>query len=119
MPHLLRLHVGVFVVALASISIGGPLVSPTRAHACGSETYQTKGVIKSFGPSRQYVNIAHEDIPGYMRAMTMSFEAKGPEQLRGLEPGDRVALAFAATDDGRRILQHIAKEPPAGKSAAR
>lgn len=81
------------------------------AHSPRAEqTYSTKGLIKSFGPDRKFVNIQHDDIPGYMNAMTMSFEPKSPEQLAGLSVNDRVVFTFISTDDGRRIISTISKE---------
>ncbi len=85
---------------LAFVALG-----TTKAHA--AERYTTRGVVKSFGRARRYVNIAHDDIPGYMQAMTMSFEPSSPTQLDGIVEGQRVEITF--TDDGqRRILERIA-----------
>lgn len=54
------------------------------------------------------MNIHHEDIPGYMNAMTMSFEPGAPGQLDGLSEGDQVVFTFV--DDGeRRVLEKIAR----------
>jgi Cu(I)/Ag(I) efflux system protein CusF len=80
------------------------------AEACSEDTYTTRGVVKSFGPDRKYVNIAHEKIDGYMMAMTMSFEPRTPSQLAGLAPGDRVSFSFTATADGRRLLNFVKKD---------
>ena len=75
-----------------------------------TKTYATRGTLKSFGPDKKFVNIAHEDIPGYMGAMTMSFEPSGPKQLEGFAVGDKVAFSFT-DDDGRRVLVTLAKAP--------
>jgi protein SCO1/2 len=77
----------------------------------GPKTYHAAGVIKSFGPSRAFVNIAHEDIPGYMQAMTMSFEPQRPGLLDGLAEQDRVAFDFMETEDARRVLTRIDRRP--------
>jgi Cu(I)/Ag(I) efflux system periplasmic protein CusF len=83
------------------------VLGTTKARAA-PQRYTTRGVVKSFGRARRYVNIAHEDIPGYMQAMTMSFEPSSATQLEGLVEGQRVEITF--TDDGqRRILERIAK----------
>lgn len=73
------------------------------------ETYAATGVVKSFGPGRAYVNIAHDDIAGYMKAMTMSFEPRSASQIAALAAGDAVKFRFLATDDGRRLLESIEK----------
>jgi Cu/Ag efflux protein CusF len=77
-------------------------VAPSIAQACGSNTYSTRGVVKSFGPDRKFVNIAHEKIAGYMEAMTMSFEprtAADRGSARGAERGGQGELLLHG--DGR------------------
>ncbi len=95
-------------VALASVSVG--LVATERVAASAPRTFHAKGVVKSFGAGRAYVNIAHEDIPGYMNAMTMSFEPKSKTQLDGIAEKDKVEFDFSETDDGRRVLATIQKK---------
>ncbi|WP_394837917.1 copper-binding protein [Pendulispora rubella] len=97
-----------FLVASASALAHG--VRPPVAEACGSETHTARGVVRSFGPERKFVNIAHEKIEGYMMAMTMSFEPRGSGQLEGLAVGDNVAFTFTATEDGRRLIDAITKK---------
>jgi Cu/Ag efflux protein CusF len=100
----------VLVGALACIGLA-QRSSPAAAHCvvAADEHYSARGVVKSFGPKRAYVSIAHEKIPGFMDAMTMSFESRSPEQLAGLEVGQKVAFTFTATADGRRILDGITR----------
>jgi Cu/Ag efflux protein CusF len=81
------------------------------AQAQPTKTYHAVGVVRSFGPSRSFVNIAHESIPGYMAAMTMSFEPKNPGQLDGLAERDPVQFDFVETADARRVLVQITKRP--------
>jgi Cu/Ag efflux protein CusF len=101
----------VAAVVLAASSVSGiaaanaVTVSPIVAAA----TYQATGTVKSFGPDRAWVNIAHDDIPGYMKAMTMSFRPRSADQLAKLAAGDAVRFQFVVLDDGRRVLDWIAK----------
>ena len=80
-----------------------PVASPKAYHAVG--------IIKSFGPSRGFVSIAHQDIPGYMGAMTMTFEPQRAGQLDGLSVQDHVDFEFVETDDARRVLTRIERQP--------
>jgi Cu(I)/Ag(I) efflux system protein CusF len=74
-----------------------------------AQVYTAKGVIKSFGPDRKFANIAHEKIPNYMDAMTMSFEPTTAGQLEGLAAGDKVTFSFKA-QDGKHLLTAISKD---------
>ena len=51
------------------------------------QTYQVRGVVVSLGDDGKTVKIKHEEIPGYMAAMTMEFEVRGTNELRGLTSG--------------------------------
>jgi Cu/Ag efflux protein CusF len=107
------LRLALVIGALVIVPVAYERVWPSSiAHAGGSETYSSRGVVKSFGADRKYVNIAHEKIPGYMEAMTMSFEPRTVDQLGSLAVGDRVAFTFTATEDGRRVLQSIQRDAP-------
>ncbi len=97
------------LVSLASLAFALAASAPVRATA--DEHYSTHGIVKSFGPRRTFVNIAHEKIPGYMEAMTMSFEPRSDDQLAGIDVGAHVAFTFVATSDGHRVLERIAREP--------
>ncbi|MFO0678328.1 MAG: copper-binding protein [Polyangiaceae bacterium] len=76
----------------------------------GAKSYKATGTIKSFGPGRRYGNLAHDEIPGYMMPMTMSFEPKVASQLEGLAEGMRVEFVFLDTEDHRRVIESIAKK---------
>ena len=47
-------------------------------------------------PDRRVV-VAHEDIRGFMDAMTMSFEVNKPSLLHKLKPGDRIRFTLERT----------------------
>lgn len=102
------------VVLLAAFATHVGAAAPERneretgAEPC-SATYSVRGVVKAFGPERRTVSIAHEDIPGFMMAMTMSFVPRTPTQLAGLAVGDRVMLTFTAEGDGQLSIDSIRK----------
>jgi protein SCO1/2 len=43
--------------------------------------------------------VAHEDIPGFMPAMTMTFTVRDQEGLRGLEAGDEIRARLVVTEE--------------------
>jgi hypothetical protein len=80
-----------------------------RQGAAASSASQSRYQCTS--PGRTFVNIAHEDIAGYMKAMVMSFEPRRPGQLDGLSPQDRVDFDFVETEDAWRVLIRIDERP--------
>ncbi|WP_437654773.1 copper-binding protein [Sorangium sp. So ce1182] len=92
--------------AEAPVRVRGRL-RPVQIWLCVSAL--TTGAVRSLGPGRAYANIAHDDIPGYMSAMTMSFEPQSPALLDGIEVGDRIAFDFVETEDARRVLTRVEK----------
>lgn len=104
---------GLVLAAFFTISTASPaLAGFDDAIACGSETYAATGTLKSFSNDRRTVTIAHDDIPGYMNAMTMPFELGASARADGLAGGDRVRFTFTATDEGRRVITKIEKDAP-------
>lgn len=83
---------------------GGP---PAQAETSitNLHTYPVKGVIKKLPADGKSVVIQHEEIPGYMSAMTMPFPVKDTNVLRGLQPGDAVSFRLCVTDDAGWIDQ--------------
>ncbi len=74
----------------------------------GDAVYATRGVVKAIAPDKSSATIQHEDIPNYMKAMTMTFQAKSPAQLQGIAAGDRVSVSFA--DNSQHTIVEIKKE---------
>ena len=46
----------------------------------------------SINPSRKEIEIKHEAISNYMPAMTMPFDVRDTNELRGLEPGQTISF---------------------------
>ena len=50
--------------------------------------YEVRGQILSVDANRREVLVDHEDIPGFMPAMTMSYQVRDPALLQDKKPGD-------------------------------
>src|SRR5688572_21364245 len=74
--------------------------APTASVTSGSRTqvFQVTGVVIELDPDGKNVKIKHEEIPGYMGAMTMLFEARPTNELSGLAAGDTVSFRMSVTD---------------------
>ncbi|MDI1482504.1 copper-binding protein [Polyangium sp. y55x31] len=79
--------------------------------AAPSATYSTRGKVRAIGEKKDNITIAHEDIPGYMKAMTMMFEVAKPELLRDVKVGDDVSFTFSDRD-GRLFVESISPAAP-------
>ncbi len=78
-----RAVVLIVVLLLASIVGCNKQEGPAQHH-------QIKGLVMALDSTRNRVIIAHEEIPHYMKAMTMPFTVRESNVLRGIEVGDSV-----------------------------
>ena len=60
--------------------------------------YDLKGKVVAVNKSERTATIAHEDIKGYMPAMTMPFKIRGDADLELLKPGDQVTGTLVVDD---------------------
>jgi protein SCO1/2 len=72
------------------------------------QTYTVRGVVKELQPDGKTVLIKHEEVTNFMPAMTMPFEVKNTNQLKGLKPGDAVEFSMVVGNYDAWISQiHI------------
>lgn len=63
----------------------------------GTQVYFVKGVVEEIKPGRREVIVKHEEIPGYMEAMTMPFDVRNPNELALVKPGDKILFRMLVT----------------------
>ena len=56
----------------------------------GNGDHTGHGIVKGVDPAKQEVTIDHEEIPGFMKGMTMTFPVSDSHLLKGVEPGQEV-----------------------------
>ena len=95
------------VLAGGACFVAAPRAPLEVAPAYAAKSYAARGVVQAIATDRASITIAHDAIPGFMPAMTMSFEARSPDQLAELHEGDRVNFSFTVTDDARRLIDSI------------
>jgi protein SCO1/2 len=78
------------------------------------QVYPVKGVVEEVRPDGRTVVIAHEEIPGYMPAMTMPLRVKDTNELTGIQPRDILEFRMVVTRDDGWIegLTRIGVAPP-------
>lgn len=102
-----------------------PEAAPAADHAASAvadtnvQVFHVNGKIVDVLPAEKTVRIRHEDIPGYMPAMTMPFDVKDTNELAGLQAGDAVTFRLTVTErDGwvdqiKKVGGAPVNEPPA------
>jgi protein SCO1/2 len=94
--------------------------------ACGGSSdrreYKLQGQILTIAPDHKEANIKHEDIPGFMSAMTMPYKVRDAKELEPLAPGDLInaTLVVVSNDAYLKDVKKVGSAPlehPAGASA--
>jgi protein SCO1/2 len=80
-----------------------PLVLALLAGACGGSSsgqreYKLQGQVLSIASDRKEANIRHEEIPGFMAAMTMPYRVRDAKEYEALAPGDLINATLIVTD---------------------
>jgi protein SCO1/2 len=90
-----RLRPLVLLVPLALAACKGDTPAPA-----GAARYPLKGKVVEVDAASRKVTVAHEDIPGFMPAMTMPFVVLEKDQalLQGVGPGDEITATLVAPD---------------------
>lgn len=81
-----------FSVALSVIFVASCSSSPT------GKTYELKGQILGLTPEAQELLVKHEDIKGFMPAMTMPYKVKDAGLLKDRQPGDLITATLEVND---------------------
>jgi Cu/Ag efflux protein CusF len=89
-----RTSVGILVVVLG-----------LALAACGGASEGTgKGVVRGVDREQGRVTLEHGEIPGMMKAMTMTFEVSPPELLEGVEEGEPVTFQLRYADGTYTVI---------------
>lgn len=92
--------------------------------ACGAEpageTHPGHGVVHQVDRAQGQITIDHEDIPGFMKGMTLTFEVSDPSILERVSSGREVDFRVRAEGD-RYVITKIdpASYPGRGEGGAR
>jgi protein SCO1/2 len=73
--------------------------------------YQLTGVVREIDKESGQVMIRHDEIPGYMKAMTMPFDLKGKEVLADLFVGDEVEGTLVVKADDIELNDLVITRP--------
>lgn len=90
-------------LAVAAALGCGRAEAPKRAPAAAEKPYPLKGVVVSVDSGAGSVVVRHEEIRGYMDAMTMPFKVAEPGMLAELKPGDEIEAKLVVGEKASRL----------------
>ena len=76
-----------------------------------AQRYELKGKVVAVDLGRKKLTVDHENIPGFMGAMTMPYQVKDAALLENLAPGVRIT-ATVVSGDGQYWLEDVKAAPP-------
>jgi protein SCO1/2 len=87
--------------------------SSASASSPNAKHYEIIGQILVVTPDKQTISIKHQDIVGYMPAMTMTFPVATPELMKDRVPGETITATLEVDDAMARITEitHTGNEP--------
>ena len=98
-----------------------PLVLLLASAACGSNDreYTLQGQILSIEPDHMQANIKHEEIKGFMAAMTMPYKVRDAKELAALKPGDLInsTLVVVSNDAYLKDVKKVGEAPLAASAS--
>jgi Cu(I)/Ag(I) efflux system periplasmic protein CusF len=98
-------------------------VSCSKTDPAASNTekkiYNSTGVVKAVDLKNNKVTIDHQDIPGFMSAMEMTFSVASAPLLDGMAAGDRVAFSLERSGGKAAVINisKISETPPVDGAA--
>jgi len=86
-------------------ALGAAIFAAAMAAACGPRTqaYDATGTVKRLDAPARQITIAHDEIRGFMPAMTMNFDVAPGVALGHVRPGDRVRFRLERSEARLRI----------------
>src|SRR6187549_1907823 len=89
---------------------------------CGSgdREYTLQGQILSIEPDGRQANIKHEEIKGFMAAMTMPYKARDAKEFANLKPGDLInsTLVIVSNDAYLKDVKKVGEAPLPASAAS-
>ena len=82
-----------FLVILA-LSCENQTLPSDKTKALVNLTFESRGSVKAINLEKQKITLDHQEIKGYMEAMTMDFYVEPKELLNNIKVGDKVEFTL-------------------------
>ena len=93
----------------AQVAAGTPQAQQTPAAV---KSYSGTGVVRLINLEEGWLEIDHEEIPGFMAAMQMEWSVKDRAMLKSVKVGDRVNFTVE-DNNGTQVITELKKAPAA------
>ena len=93
-----------FVLFPGVLSLCLALGATACSKAPEQRTFTLQGQVQSLDLPRKLVTVKHEDIVGFMPAMTMPYTVADASALDGLAPGDLINSKLVIFSNGARLV---------------
>jgi protein SCO1 len=102
---------------LCLIALGAVLgVSGCGSQAPQARRFHLKGTVVQVDKSQNHLVVDHEEIPGFMGAMTMPYPIADPKDLDRLSPGDQITADVVASQSEIHLENIVVVKKSDGKT---
>ncbi len=111
---------GVLAGACCALALSACDATPSAGGAGDTRRYDVRGVVEDVDAAHGQVLLDHEDIPGLMPAMTMTFDVPNPELLTKLAAGQRIEAKLEVSEGHFRVVEArvVEERASAGRAGA-
>lgn len=111
-----RCELRFFLFAFAcALLLAGCAQTPDDSRA---QRYELKGKIVSFNKAQQQVVVQHEEVPGFMEAMTMPFTLREDHAFDVMRAGDQIQATLVVAEERTRLENAVITQAIPTASAA-
>src|SRR4051812_14202906 len=89
----------IFLILAAALALDGAAC----ARRADQRAFPLQGQVQSIDTPRKLVVVKHEEIKGFMPAMTMPYEVEDPAALTQLAPGDLISSTLVVFSNGAHL----------------
>ncbi len=99
----------IIVPVLLVMSVLSGCQKTAEAPKDNDKMYDVKAKVVSVDVEKKTITLDHEDIPGLMKAMTMTFPVEDAKALKSIKPGDQVQGRLRVRS-GENVITELHKQ---------
>lgn len=97
-----------FPRAFCIVAVCVLIASCSASKSAAGDRYDFKGKVLAVDRSKGEVKVEHEEVKGFMAAMTMDFPLRDADALNTVAPGDDIQATLVVAEDGSYWLENPA-----------